>query len=461
MTLVARFSRLLTPLVCLALLLVGLQPVQAYAAPVEPPATDSPCSAQDGTLLTGDFAFVIDESGSMDWNDPSRLRASAPRAFVERFQPGDRASVIGFSDRARVLAPMTGDLPTLRAALDRIGITGGTNLTPGVQTGLDQLAGPTAQERRFLILLTDGEGPYSAALTTRAVTEGVVIYTVGLGQGIETSLLTRIAETTGGRFLQAATATDLLAVFEEIAEETQSPCPAPVPEAGGPYQVPEAGAVRLGASSDPGADPRPVTYAWDLDGDGTFETDGAIATFSAAALDGPAERVVTVQACNEDGECAQGDAVVTVVNVAPDVDAGPDVTVRTGQELVLDGALVDPAGAQDAPFATRWLVDDAEVSAGTTEGAAVSLPLATATPGRPDVHGRGPEHRDALAAEPHHAQRAGGRGHPPGRRPRVGAHHRDPPGRARRRARRRLDRAGRVRRRHVDRAAARRAVRDQ
>ena len=45
-----------------------------------------------------------------------------------------------------------------------------------------------------MILMTDGIGSYSDTITTRAAAEGIVIYTVGLGSGIDEALLRRIAD---------------------------------------------------------------------------------------------------------------------------------------------------------------------------------------------------------------------------------------------------------------------------
>ena len=75
------------------------------------------------------------------------------------------------------------------------------------------------------------------------------------------------------------------------------------PTAGaGPYTVAEGGQTTLnGTGSDPDTDP--VTYAWDLNNDGSFETPGQSVTFSAAQRDGPDTQTVVLQVCDDNGAC--------------------------------------------------------------------------------------------------------------------------------------------------------------
>src|SRR5919201_1005506 len=65
-----------------------------------------------------------------------------------------------------------------------------------------------------------------------------------------------------------------------------APAAAPTGSAGGPYKVYEGASVVLRATgTDP--DGQSLRYAWDLNGDGAFETSGASVRFSAAGLAGP------------------------------------------------------------------------------------------------------------------------------------------------------------------------------
>ena len=82
--------------------------------------------------------------------------------------------------------------------------------------------------------------------------------------------------------------------------------------AGGPYVVEEGSTVLVTASGyDPNGDP--LTYTWDLDTDGTFETPGQSVTFSATAADGPSIYSITVQVSDTVGLSATDQTTVAAV----------------------------------------------------------------------------------------------------------------------------------------------------
>ncbi|MGH3863250.1 ExeM/NucH family extracellular endonuclease [Actinokineospora sp.] len=86
----------------------------------------------------------------------------------------------------------------------------------------------------------------------------------------------------------------------------------PSVDAGGPYAVVEGSSVTVSASgSDPDGDA--VTYAWDLDNNGSFETAGQSATFSAAGIAAPASRTIAVRITDAGGLTATDTAVVNVI----------------------------------------------------------------------------------------------------------------------------------------------------
>lgn len=124
----------------------------------------------------------------------------------------------------------------------------------------------------------------------------------------------------------------------------------PTVDAGGPYSAPEGGSVTLTASgSDPNGDS--LTYAWDLDNNGSFETSGQSVSFSAASLDGPSSYTVKVKATDPLGLFAESTATVNVLNVAPTVNTpsiSPEPSFK-GSSVVASATFSDP-GVNDAPF---------------------------------------------------------------------------------------------------------------
>src|SRR5262249_45693761 len=102
---------------------------------------------------------------------------------------------------------------------------------------------------------------------------------------------------------------------------------APVANAGGPYTVAEGGSVTFNASGSTDPDGDPLTYSWDLNGDGVFgDATGVSPTLTWAQLnalspainDGPATFNVSVRV--DDGHGLSNTSpptTLTVNNVAP------------------------------------------------------------------------------------------------------------------------------------------------
>jgi len=116
----------------------------------------------------------------------------------------------------------------------------------------------------------------------------------------------------------------------------------PKADAGGPYATDEGSPVTLdgSGSSDPGN--APITYAWDLDDDGIFD-DGTTAA-PAVVFEDSGSFSVSLKVSNS--VLSDTDtAVVTVANIPPGVEAGPDRTVLEDEQIEFEGAFTDPGAA--------------------------------------------------------------------------------------------------------------------
>ncbi len=123
---------------------------------------------------------------------------------------------------------------------------------------------------------------------------------------------------------------------------------APTVDAGGPYAVVEGSSVTVSATgSDPDGDA--LTYAWDLDNNGSFETAGQTATFSAAGIEAPATRTIAVRVTDAGGLTATDTAVVNVVwnfdGFFPPIDDPPTLNlVKAGRTVPIRFSLTGDQG---------------------------------------------------------------------------------------------------------------------
>jgi endonuclease/exonuclease/phosphatase family metal-dependent hydrolase len=154
---------------------------------------------------------------------------------------------------------------------------------------------------------------------------------------------------------------------------------APIISAGGPYGVDESGSVTLTASgSDPDGDA--IAYAWDLDGNGTFETSGQAVTFHAG--DGPTTLTVAVQGTDATGATVSGSATVTVRNVAPTATLDAPARADAGFPFTLSLTNAHDASPADvaAGFSYAFDCGDGTGFGPWTSSATASCPTDDAAP---------------------------------------------------------------------------------
>ena len=186
-----------------------------------------------------DIALSVDVSSSMALSPFStgRSRLDSVKDVIRDFiasRETDRVGLVVFQREALPLVPLTLDheaLDTIIADLGADLLPDGTGIGVGIASALSMIEDSSASSR-IVILLTDGRhnvdslSPAEAAEIAAALR--IRVYTIGVveegdrPQGfspttIDAELLTFIAEHTGARYFEAATAEDLAQVYDEIA----------------------------------------------------------------------------------------------------------------------------------------------------------------------------------------------------------------------------------------------------
>jgi len=215
------------------LVLAAARPQRTVAVPVEHAA----------------IVLATDVSGSMLATDvqPSRLIAAkrAARAFVDRVPAGVNVGVLAFNNHAVVLQSPTRSRSDVRAAIDRMAVSGGTATGEAIASALTSLSNTPGENGRrppgAVVLISDGTSTYGrdpVGAAREAAKLHVPIYTVALGTDHGTirvpgrdgeqktervppdpRALAAIAHASGGETFTAATTDGLDAVYERLGSQ--------------------------------------------------------------------------------------------------------------------------------------------------------------------------------------------------------------------------------------------------
>ena len=228
-------------LICLSLIwllvLIAASRPQWLGEPVQLPSTGR------------DLMLSVDISGSMEAQDMvvgnrQTSRIDVVKAVVGDFvkrREGDRLGLILFAAHAYLQTPLTFDRDTVGQLLEEaeIGIIEESATAIGDAIGLAVLHLRNRPENsRVLVLLTDGVNNAGVVSPEQAgklaVQENIRIYTIGIGADqivqrtffgarainpsaeLDEAVLTRIAETTGGRYFRARDVNDLVQIYQEL-----------------------------------------------------------------------------------------------------------------------------------------------------------------------------------------------------------------------------------------------------
>jgi len=164
--------------------------------------------------------LALDASNSMR-GAAAQAALGASRAFVRRAGTSERIGVVAFNSHATVLATPESGADALNAALAKQPqLAYGTRIFDALGTALDELA-KTDFASGSVVLLSDGADTGSVLtepqLVKQARLQHARIFTVGLhSPSFRPGALGRIARATGGSYFEAASISDLGAIYNTL-----------------------------------------------------------------------------------------------------------------------------------------------------------------------------------------------------------------------------------------------------
>ena len=180
------------------------------------------------------IVLAMDVSGSMSGAGIAAAKTAASN-FVSGLGANDRVAIVTFDENVKTLIDSTTDHAAVRNKISTIeSIRGaGTCLYDAAFQAI-QIASTLPSGRRAVVLFTDGVDETASGGRCSTHTSGDVIdiasaggtrtpiYSLGMGGRIDENTLERLAELTGGRYLNSPDATQLDGVFLRLSDQLRS-----------------------------------------------------------------------------------------------------------------------------------------------------------------------------------------------------------------------------------------------
>lgn len=174
------------------------------------------------------IVFVLDTSGSManyvGVRQKIQLAIEGVRTGIRNLDEEDVAGILGFNTDVHRISDLTTDHRALISAVSKLRPTGGTTKIQEATENAYEMLKTNAAKRKHIVLLSDGksDGAESAFLELAAqIAEArISITTIAIGDANK-QLLTRVAETGGGRAVFVQNLQQLPTVLTEAVRETR------------------------------------------------------------------------------------------------------------------------------------------------------------------------------------------------------------------------------------------------
>lgn len=189
-------------------------------------AISMPTPLDKSDVSPKDITLLLDCSGSM-LGEPLEQERRSAAAIIERLGRYDRLNVIAFDDTVDLLfgkpRPVTDDVKQQAAAFLRQNVRGGgTDIAGALRRAM--AAQESDARPHVVILLTDGNAnDIQQVFKAAGDRRDVQLFTVGLGNGINGALLSRLAKEMRGRALFVRTAESLVEQMGRLFAQLDEP----------------------------------------------------------------------------------------------------------------------------------------------------------------------------------------------------------------------------------------------
>jgi hypothetical protein len=174
------------------------------------------------------------------WEDKLIPTQNANKELINTLQDtNNRIGLVGYNNNIVNSASLdlTDNIGQLEETIDSWSTGGSTCLCCGINEAVSKLTGQSSEEKtKAIIVMSDGEAnsecgeqgtgdaiedAIKAACDANETFENFMIYTVGVGIGVDEETLTAVAECGDGGYFPVADTSNLVEIYQEVAERIQ------------------------------------------------------------------------------------------------------------------------------------------------------------------------------------------------------------------------------------------------
>jgi Ca-activated chloride channel family protein len=190
--------------------------------------TVSSQALQGGSDAPLNLCLILDHSGSMGGTPLNTVRQAAV-ALIEKMEPTDYVSVIGFDHKANVVVPnqSAANRDGICQNINRLKASGGTCIDDAIKLSFQELnkARDGAVSQAFL--LTDGENEHGSnercvQFAQLAAEYNITLHSLGFGDNWNQDILEQIADAGGGSMVYIPSPDAAMTAFAQLLRRAQS-----------------------------------------------------------------------------------------------------------------------------------------------------------------------------------------------------------------------------------------------